>query len=71
MEYGGAPTYTDSSGATQVQAMHLIVGNQAVPTFLPAFNGQEDCGMPDGWTIVVQEISAWYSTVANPNSYMP
>ena len=26
-------------------------------------------GITDGWTMVVQEISAWYGTVVNPNSY--
>jgi hypothetical protein len=71
LEYGRAPTYTDSTGATKVQAMHLIIGNQAVPTFAPGFDGQENDGITDGWTVVVQEISAWYGTVADPNSHLP
>jgi hypothetical protein len=71
MEYGRAPTYTDSTGTVKVQAMHLIIGNQAVPAFTTGFNGQENNGIPDGWTIVVQEISAWYGTVANPDSHLP
>jgi hypothetical protein len=71
MEYGRAPMYTDSTGTTKVQAMHLIIGNQAVPVFAPAFNGQQNDGIKDGWTIVVQEISAWNGTVADPNSHLP
>ncbi len=72
MEYQNAPWYQDSTGAWKQQAMSLMIGNQAVPIWL--VNGQtirENDGIVDGWTIVVQEISAWNGTVANPMSYVP
>ncbi len=72
MEYAQAPTYTDANGNTQVQAMHIIIGNQAIPAWLAGANSTvENDGRPDGWSIFVQEISAWYGLVNNPNAYKP
>ena len=73
MEYAQAPWYQNPvTGAWEQQAMHLIIGNQAVPLWLPgASTVTENDGVPDGWTMVVQEISAWYGLVANPTSHEP
>ena len=73
MEYAQAPWYWDTNTQSwQQQAMHLIIGNQAVPLWLPgASTVTENDGMADGWTMVVQEISAWYGLVANPTSHEP
>ncbi len=74
MEYAQAPTYTDglNGGGTKVQAMHLIIGNQAIPAWLAgASSTTENDGIQDGWTITVQEISAWYGLVQNPLSHKP
>ena len=73
MEYSQAPTYYDGfSGTTKVQAMHLIIGNQAIPAWMAgASKTTENDGIRDGWTIMVQEISAWYGTVANPTGHEP
>ena len=68
MEYGNAGTYVDQNGATQTIGMHLIIGNQAVPTFAPGYGSTTDNdGLPEGWSIVVQEISAWRGNVLNVN----
>ena len=70
MEYGNAGTYTDDNGNTQTIGMHLIIGNQAIASFTPGHETATDNdGITDGWTIAVQEISAWYGNVANPDSY--
>ena len=73
MEYAQAPTYYDgNSGTTKVQAMHLIIGNQAIPQWLAgASKTVENDGKPNGWSIFVQEISAWNGLVSNPNSFKP
>ena len=70
MEYGNAGTYVDQNGATQTIGMHLIIGNQAVPTFAPGnASAVDNDGIAEGWSIVVQEISAWRGNVLNPNGY--
>ena len=73
MEYAQAPTYYDGfSGTTKVQAMHLIIGNQAIPAWLAGGSTTvENDGKPNGWSIFVQEISAWNGLIANPNAYKP
>ena len=72
MEYAQAPTYTDANGNIKVQAMHIIIGNQAIPAWLQGANATvENDGKPEGWSIFVQEISAWYGLVNNPNAYKP
>jgi hypothetical protein len=60
-----APWYTDpADGVYKQQAMHLIIGNQAVPNFDPNSNGAvNNDAIKNGWTITVQEISAWYGLV--------
>ena len=73
MEYP-ANTYQDgyNNNATETVAMHLIIGNQAIPSFAPGGSSTtENDGTPDGWTIIVQEISAWNGNVANPWNYQP
>jgi hypothetical protein len=68
MEYP-ASTYEDGfdGGVTKTLAMHIIVGNQAIPSFAPGGTStKENDGIPDGWTIVLQEISAWNGNVADP-----
>ncbi len=72
MEYAQAPTYTDANGNTKVQAMHIIIGNQAIPAWLQGANATvENDGKPFGWSIFVQEISAWNGLIANPTSHKP
>jgi hypothetical protein len=70
MEYP-QKTYVDpADGKMKTIAMHLIIGNQAVPA--NSRHGQpvaDNDGMPDGWTIVVQEISGWYGNIADPDAH--
>ena len=68
MEYP-QQTYVDpSDGRTKTVAMHLLIGNQAIPSFTPgAATAKDNDGLPDGWTIVIQEISGWYGNVLNPD----
>ncbi len=71
MEYP-ASTYQDGfdGNKTKQLAMHLIIGNQAIPSFAPGgASTTENDGLSDGWTIVVQEISAWNGNIANPWNY--
>jgi hypothetical protein len=50
--------------------MHLIIGNQAIPAFSKgAASAVDNDGIPDGWTIVVQEIAGWYGTIADPDRF--
>jgi hypothetical protein len=65
LDYSFAPWYTDpADGVYKQQAMHLIIGNQAVPNFDPNSNGAvNNDAIKNGWTITVQEISAWYGLV--------
>lgn len=72
MEYH-PDTYTDpATGTTKTVALHLIIGNQAIPSFSPGASWAIDNdGLPEGWTIVVQEVSGWYGTVADPDSHRP
>ena len=68
MEYP-QKTYIDpADGRSKTIAMHLIIGNQAIPSFSPgARNAKDNDGIPDGWTIVVQEISGWYGNILDPD----
>lgn len=68
MEYP-QQTYVDpSDGRAKTVAMHLLIGNQAIPSFAPgAATAKDNDGLPDGWTIVVQEVSGWYGNVLNPD----
>lgn len=71
MEYP-ATTYQDGfdGNKTKTMAMHLMIGNQAIPSFAPGgAKTTENDGIPDGWTIVVQEISAWNGNIVNPLSH--
>lgn len=81
MEYP-APTYQDGfdGNVTKVQAMNLMIGNQAIPSFAPSSSslpyappsgtkGKENDGIPDGWTIVVQKVAVWKGNIVNPWSY--
>ena len=70
MEYPQS-TYVDpADGRQKTIAMHLIIGNQAIPHFAPgAATATDNDGIQDGWTIVVQEISGWFGNIANPDSY--
>lgn len=71
MEYP-ANTYVDGydNNTTKTVAMHLIIGNQAIPSFAPdGSSTTENDGIPDGWTIVVQEIAAWEGNILNPMGF--
>jgi hypothetical protein len=70
MEYPQT-TYVDpADGKTKTVAMNLMIGNQAIPSFSPgASTATDNDGIPDGWTMVVQEISGFYGNVDNPESY--
>ncbi len=65
LDYSFAPWYIDpADGIYKQQAMHLIIGNQAIPTFEPNSNtAVNNDSLSNGWTITVQEISAWYGIV--------
>ncbi len=72
MEYP-QKTYPDpATGQRKTIAMHLMIGNQAIPAFSRG-NGpiRDNDGIPDGWTIVVQEVSGWYGNIADPDRYRP
>ena len=62
--------YLDPADGKRKQlAMHLIISNQAIPGFSRGTaNVADNDGTPDGWTIVVQEISGWYGNVQDPDS---
>jgi len=70
MEYP-QETYLDPvDGQQKTVAMHLLIGNQAIPGFSRgAAHTKDNDGIPDGWTIVVQEISGWYGNIADPDRY--
>jgi hypothetical protein len=70
MEYP-QETYVDpADGKRKTIAMYLMIGNQAIPHFSPgAASTKDNDGIPDGWTIVVQEISGWYGNIADPDRY--
>ncbi len=61
LDYSFAPWYVDpADGVTKQVAMHLIIGNQAIPLFAPnAASAVNNDGMRNGWAITVQEISVW------------
>jgi hypothetical protein len=68
MEYP-ARTYQDGfdDNAVKTVAMHLIIGNQAIPSFAPGGEKtKENDGIQDGWTITIEEISAWSGNIADP-----
>ncbi|MGI4940047.1 MAG: hypothetical protein ACRYHQ_05705 [Janthinobacterium lividum] len=70
MEYP-QDTYLDpADNQRKTIAMSLIIGNQAIPGFSRgASSARDNDGIPDGWTIVVQEISGWYGNVGDPDRY--
>lgn len=70
-EYKG-DTYVDPvSGTTKTVGMHLMIDNQAVPSFNPAASGQvvDNDGIPDGWSAVVEEVSIINGNISAPDSY--
>ena len=68
MEYAPDSYVDPADGQRKPVAMHLLIGNQAIPAFSPgAAAAIDNDGLPDGWTIVVQEISGWYGNVADPD----
>jgi hypothetical protein len=69
MEYPQDTFVDPADGTRKTVGMHLIIGNQAIPGFSPgAGSAKDNDGIPDGWTITVQEISGWYGNVADPDS---
>ncbi len=68
MEYP-QQTYADpADGRQKTVAMHLLIGNQAIPGFSPgASRAKDNDGIADGWTIVVQEISGWNGNILDPD----
>jgi len=70
MEYP-QDTYLDPADRQpKTVAMHLLIGNQAIPGFSRgAANAKDNDGIADGWTIVVQEISGWHGNIADPDRY--
>lgn len=71
-EYMEYPThnYTDAQGVVRNLGMHLIIGNQAKASFQSgSATALDNDGIPDGWTGVIQEISAWHGNIENPDSY--
>ncbi len=70
MEYP-QETYLDPvDGQRKTIAMHLLIGNQAIPSFSRgAAKAKDNDGIPDGWTIVVQEVSGWYGNIADPDCH--
>ena len=70
MEYP-QQTYVDpKDGRAKTIAMHLIIGNQAIPGFSPgARSAKDNDGIPGGWTIVVQQVAGWYGNIQDPDSH--
>lgn len=69
IDFSLADDYVDLDGVTRKMPLHLLIGNQAIPSFSPnPVNVPENDGITDGWTIVVQEISAWHGNIANADS---
>ncbi len=65
MEYPQSTYIDPHDGKPKTVAMTLMIGNQAIPGFSPgAATAKDNDGMPDGWTIVVQEISGWHGNIA-------
>ena len=66
MEFPQTKYLDPLDGQSKTIAMHLLIGNQAVPSFSadPSHVLDND-GMVDGWTIVVQEISGWFGNIAD------
>ena len=70
MEYPQSAYADPADGQRKQVGMHLIIGNQAIPAFSKgAANAVDNDGIPDGWTIVIQEIAGWYGTVADPDRF--
>ncbi len=70
MEYQQDSYVDPVNGSRKTVAMNLVIGNQAIPHFSRgATSATDNDGLPDGWTIVVQEISGWYGNIANPDQY--
>jgi hypothetical protein len=70
LEYNQANFTDPADGKSKPIGLHLIIGNQAVPAFSPgAGRVRDNDAIPDGWTITVQEISAWQGNIAKPDSY--
>ena len=69
MEYPQDDYADPADGVRRKIGLHLIIGNQAIPSFSPGrAQVRDNDGLPDGWTIVVQEISGWYGNVADPDA---
>jgi len=69
MEYPQDAYVDPADGQRKTIAMHLLIGNQAVPGFSRgAATARDNDGLPDGWTITIQEISGWYGNIANPDN---
>lgn len=69
MEYPQDSYVDPKDGQRRTIAMHLMIGNQAVPAFNRRGPVRDNDGIPDGWTITVQEISGWYGNIADPDRY--
>ena len=55
-------------GTTQV-GMHLLIGNQAIPTFAPGVSGSPVTVTDrESFTAVIEEISIFQGNVANPTA---
>ena len=66
MEYPQGSYVDPADGQPKTVAMHLIIGNQAVPSFSRGAV-QDNDGIVDGWTIVIQEVSGWIGNVIDPD----
>ena len=63
-----ASTYVDAAGASQSVGMNLVIGNQAIPGFLPSRDLADimpDDGQPGAWAATIQEIKIIRGSVAN------
>lgn len=68
MEYPQDAYVDPADGQRKTIAMSLVIGNQAIPGFSRgAASARDNDGIPDGWTIVVQEISGWHGNILNPD----
>lgn len=69
MEYPQGTYIDPADGVRKTIAMHLLIGNQAIPGFSKgAASARDNDGIPEGWTITVQEISGWHGNIVNPDS---
>ncbi len=80
---GNDEMVTTPSGTKRPLALHTIMGNQAIPSFVTGYNATDTFttendgvlkanGAPaDGWDLIIQKFAVWNGNVATPSNYVP